>query len=109
MSGKKPLGLKDVVAFGKHKGSTVKQILHDHSDAGWLLWIRLEKHKHGETMFDAEVNGLLDKVISSDKGRWGKFRFRVKDTAAPGTIPIAGITTPAPDRSEAYDEKWGAF
>lgn len=107
MSGKKPLGLKDVVVFGKHKGKTVKQILLDESDAGWLLWIRLEKHKQGETMFDAEVNGLLNKVISSDKGRWGK--FRVKESAAPGTIPIAGITTPAPDRSEAYDEKWGAF
>lgn len=106
MSGKKPLGLKDVVDFGKHKGSTVKQILHDHYDAGWLLWIRLEKHKQGETMFDAEVNGLLDKVISSDKGRWGK--FRVKDTAAPGSTPIAGLTT-QPDRSEQYDESWGAF
>lgn len=106
MSGKKPLGLKDVVVFGKHKGKTVKQILHDESDAGWLLWIRLEKHKQGETMFDAEVNGLLNKVISSDKGRWGK--FRVKESAAPGTIPIAGLTT-QPDYSEAYDEKWGAF
>lgn len=106
MSGKKLLGLKDVVQFGKHKGSTVKSILHDKSDASWLLWIRLEKHKQGEAMFDAEVNGLLDKVISSDKGKYGK--FRVKNTAAPGSTPIAGLTT-EPDRSETYDDKWGAF
>ena len=106
MSGKKPLGLKDAVMFGKHKDKTVKQILHTDSDASWLLWIRLEKHKQGETMFDAEVNGLLDKVISSDKRQYGK--FRVKESAAPGSTPIEGLTT-QPDRSEAYDEKWGAF
>lgn len=106
MSGKKPLGLNDAVMFGKHKSSTVRQILLEKHDASWLLWIRLEKHKQGETMFNAEVNGLLDKVISSDKGRWGK--FRVKDTAAPGSTPIAGLTT-QPDRSEQYDESWGAF
>ena len=106
MSGKKTLGLTDTVMFGKYKGSTVKHILLDRHDAGWLLWIRLEKHKQGETMFDAEVNGMLDKVISTDRGRYGK--FRVSSSAAPGSTPIEGLTT-QPDRSEAYDEKWGAF
>ena len=35
MSGKKPLGLKDVVAFGKHKGTAIKDLPSDY--ANWLL------------------------------------------------------------------------
>lgn len=106
MSGKKPLGFNQQLGFGKHSGKTVRQVASDEKDVGWLLWIRKEKHKQGEQMFDDAVNEFLDKAIKTNRKQWSK--FAVGDMPMPGSMPIEGLTT-QPDRSEAYDEKWGAF
>lgn len=101
----KPLGLSDRLGFGKHNGKTVRQVLENESDVGWLLWIRYEKRKSGEPMFDDTVSALLDKVITADPKRWMKFAIT---KLSPLGRPIAGLTT-QPDRAEQYDDSWGVF
>lgn len=106
MSGKQPIGFNHKLGFGQHSGKSVRQVANDDKDVGWLLWIRLEKHKQGEQMFDADVNKFLDDAIKKNRKQWSK--FAVGDMPMPGSRPIEGLTT-QPDRSEAYDDKWGAF
>lgn len=105
MSGKRPIGFDQKLGFGKHSGKTVRQVASDDKDIGWLLWIRSEKHKQGEQMFDDAVNKLLDDAIKTNRKQWSKFAIGTR--ATPGQ-PIEGLTT-QPDRSDQYDEKWGAF
>ena len=57
-------------------------------------------------MFADDVNVFLDKAIKTNRKQWGK--FAVWDMSMPGSTPIAGLTT-QPDRSEEYNENWGAF
>ncbi len=104
MSGFEKLGFKGKLGFGKHKGDSVHTVFHDKKDVGWLLWIRKEKHKQGTQMFDDAVNNALDQQIAKHRKEWGK--FAIGDL--PGGKAIPGLTT-QPDRSEEYNESWGAF
>lgn len=124
----------DTMAFGKHKGSKIGDLLK--TDAAYLCWLRDETAKKRQVFFDDDVNKALDGWIKATKKTGGKYRhwatdppdFMVKitevedDPTAEEDTPLgallAGLSgkTPAPQPAPGtvhyaaeYGDEWGAW
>lgn len=60
------LGLKDKIAFGRHRGNAVEDILK--RDPGWLRWLREERMKtNKENVFTEQVDKDLKAALKAAK------------------------------------------
>lgn len=97
------LSRKDVMPFGKHKGTLIDDIIKA-KEAPYLLWLRKEKRKQHEEIFADDVNQILDVEVKKKENR----QYACDPVGNKPAEPIKGLTT-EPDRDESYSGQWGQF
>jgi hypothetical protein len=106
------LALEDVMTVGKWKGKTVETIYKE--DSGYLVWFREERRtKNGQnTMFNLEINTLLDMTIKESKSLRSKYKtWEALGLLTPQALaPTTPAMPPEPVLEPAVDYSgWGAF
>ncbi|WKZ86257.1 hypothetical protein N5B55_04725 [Ralstonia pickettii] len=77
--------LDDVLHFGKHKGSTIRNVLQ--VEPTYLAWLRDKTaEEKAQCFFDQEANDQIDNALRNMKGRRGSNRQRIWSDNPPPQI-----------------------
>lgn len=100
----------DKMAFGKHKGKTIAELLK--SDPRYLLWLREERNKNnGDDFFSAGIDSLIAKANGKPPMR---VRIDKKALESPRVLQeqfriLENEKIAAQQREEFYDKEWGEW